>query len=303
MVRIKHFFQRYWVLVLLAFIATVIVGIVLIRPKLGPPVEIAPTASLKRPVLPQAKILDTKISYQLDLSDESPEAPRTLPVYQAHPREEFDYSALAKPNLEGEQVVSSPEQAAGYAKGFLEKNKRWTPELENGEYETNFLKIGGFEVFKALSFADADIIAVLFYPEIDNYLIVGKSPFSGSVEVWVGRNAQIQKVEDFLADYETTDSSTYPLLSFTQAWEAIIDQKGSVVSLVKQEEAYDQTIIGINSIRVTQAFLAYYQPFDLPSSLQPIWVFKGIALLQDRTESEVGVYLPAIEETYFIPEL
>lgn len=303
MVKIKYFFQRYWVLVLLAFIATVIVGIVLIRPRLGPPIEIAPIASLKRPVFPQAKILETKISYQLALPDESPEAPKVLPVYQAHPQEEFDYSNLARPNLEGEQIVSSVEQATSYAKGFLEKNKRWTPELENGKYETNFLKVGGYEVFKTNSFVKADIIAVHFYPEINHYLIIGNSPFSGLMEVWMGKNAQVQKVKDFLTNYDTTDPLTYPLLSFSQAWQKITDQEGTVTSLVKQEEVYDQTVIGINSIKIIQAFLTYYQPFDLPSSLQPIWVFKGIAVLQDRTESEVAVYLPAIEKAYFTPEL
>jgi hypothetical protein len=116
----------------------------------------------------------------------------------------------------------------------------------------------------------------------------------------VGKNAQVQKVKDFLADYDQSFPLDYPLITFDQAWQEIEAQKGTVVGLTKQEAVYSPVAVGLNSITITQAFIAYYQPSELPASLQPIWVFKGFALLQDRTESEVAVYLPAIEEVYFL---
>ena len=300
MVKIKYFFQRYWLFVLLAFLATMIIGLVLIKPRIRPPTEVAQPATLETPVFNQAKINPGKIAYQLNLSGEPPKVSKKLPVYRASLQKQFDYSSLVEINLEGEKIVNSSEQAAGYAKGFLEKNQRWNSTLESGEFEVNFFKVGGYEVFQIDNFENADIIAVHFYPEINKLLVVGSSPFSGLMEVWVGKNAQIQKVKDFLADYDQSFPLDYPLITFDQAWQEIEEQKGIVVSLIKQEAVYSPVAVGLNSITITQAFIAYYQPPELPNSLQPIWVFKGLALLQDRTESEVAVYLPAIEEVYFL---
>ncbi|MCJ7793007.1 MAG: hypothetical protein MUP45_03460 [Candidatus Marinimicrobia bacterium] len=300
MVKIKYFFQRYWFFVMLAFLATMIIGLVLIKPRIRPPTEVAQPATLEPPILNQAKINPGKIAYQLNLTDEPSKVSQKLPVYRVSLQKQFDYSSLVKINLEGEKIVNSSEQAVGYAKGFLEKNQRWNSTLESGEYEVNFFKVGGYEVFQVDNFGNADIIAVHFYPKINKLLVVGVSPFSGLMEVWIGKNAQIQKVKDFLADYDQSYPLDYPLISFDQAWQNLENQKGMIVSLTKQDEVYSPVAVGLNSITITQVFLAYYQPPELPNSLQPIWVFKGFALLQDRTESEVAVYLPAIEETYFM---
>jgi hypothetical protein len=300
MVKIKYFFQRYWLFILLAFLATIVVGLVLIKPRLKPPTEIVQPATLEKPLFNQAKINPEKINFQLNLTGETPKAPPKLPVYRVSPQKQFDYSPLVKINLEGEKIVASPEEAAAYAKGFLEKNQRWNSYLENGEFENDYFKVGGYEVFRTDSFEKADIIAVHFYPEINKLLVIGTSPFSGLVEVWVGKNAQVQKVKDVLADYDLSYPLDYPLITFDQAWQEIEAQKGTIVSLTKQEEVYSPVTISISSININQAFLAYYQPSELPSSLQPIWVFEGTAFLQDYSESEVAVYLPAIEETYFI---
>jgi len=297
MVKLKEFFQRYWLFILLAFLATVIVGVVILRPKApGAP----KLASLAQPYFSKANLAEGRIFYHLSLDKEVAETPKELPVFSAQLRSYFDYSKLARPNLEGEKIVDSALQAAGFAKGFLKENNRWTPELENGEYETNFLKIGGFEVYEIQFLEDAEIIITQFYPKINDYLIVGRIPFSGLMEVWVAKNGRIQKVKDELAQYDQTKPINYPLTSLDEAWQQIEEQKGTVVYVGTQEETYDLSPVKISDVTINKAFLAYFQEEEQPSFLQPIWVFQGKAIFRDGTETEVAIYLPAIEEKYFI---
>lgn len=300
MVKVKEFFQRYWLFILLAFLATVVAGIVIFfrQPEVPRP-EPVELPSLTHPRFEPAQITKGRILYQLDLIEKAPEAPATLPVYQAKPRASFDYPI--ETDLGGKQIVTSTTQAAGLAKGFLNQNNRLTEELNQGEYQTMFFKIGGFEVYPANSFEEADIIAVHFYPKVNNLIVIDNNPFSALVEVWIGKNGKPRKVKDFLADYEPVEDNDYPIISFTEAWQVVTEQKGAITSLKKQEETYEIVAVKINTIIITKAYLAYFQSEELPASLQPVWVFQGRAILQDGTESEVAVYLPAIEEKYFTP--
>lgn len=297
MVKVKEFFRHYWFFIFLAFLATIIGGLVFFfrQPTTLPQPPKLPT--LVPPQFKPAQIAEGRIFYQLDLKENAPEAPDKLPFYQVQSRPSFNYPVKA--NLEGKSILISPTQAAGLAKGFLGQNNRFPEELNQGEYQIKFLKIGGYEVFPTDSFEKADIVAVHFYPKIGDLYIIDNNPFSALVEVWIGKNGQPQKVRDFLAEYKKTEGGDYPIISFTKAWQAI-EQKGTVVSVLKQEETYSPAVVKINTIVIDKVYLAYFQPSELPSLLQPIWVFQGKAILQDGTESEVTVYLPAIEEKYFI---
>ena len=294
MVKIKGFFRRYWLFIFLAFLATILAMIVLFRTKPSHIVEEPQLPLLNRPLFQKAKITTGAINYQLSLQEEIPQSPEKLAVYRARPPSFFDYSKLTNPNLEGEKIITSTTQAAGLAKTFLEQNKRLPPDLKKGTYGVKFFKVSGYEVFQTENFASSDILTVHFYPQIDDYLVLGSSPFSALVEVWVGKNGQIQKVKDFLAEYDRTDAVEYPLVSFDQAWQMITNQKGTIVSLVVQEKAYAPPAVKIENVTIIKAYLAYFQEQELPSKLQPIWVFEG---------QTTAVYLPAIVEKYFTPEL
>jgi len=296
MVRFKSFFRHYWLIIVLAFIATIVGIVVVLLPK---PTSISEKPKLPALSLPQftkADIASGNIFYQLDLKETPPETPNILPVYQARPKEPFNWSKIITQNLEGPPIVKSATEAARLAKGFLSQQKRWTPELEAGDFEVKFLKIGGFEVFPTESFEKADLLAIHFWPKINNYLVVGSNPNLGGVEVWVAKNGKIQKVKENLANLDTSDPVDYPIISFTQAWEKITQQKGMIVALSKQEEEYGVTRLQLSSVIINKTYLAYFQEQNLPAKLQPIWVFQGKTILTSGEESEVSICLPAILE-------
>lgn len=294
MVKVKEFFRHYWLIMFLALVATVIGVVVVFLPKPAPEKPKPPT--LPPPQFVQANIAPGNIFYQLDLEQTPPHIPETLPVYQARPRESFDWTKIIKPNLEGPLVVKTATEAAGFSKGFLSQYKRWTPELEAGDFEVRFLKIGGFEVFPVEDFEKADLLAVHFWPKINNFLVVGQNPNIGEVEVWVAKNGKTQKVKENLANLDTSNPVDYPIISFTQAWEKITQQKGTIVALSKQEEEYGVTRFQLSSVIINKTYLAYFQEENLPAKLQPIWVFQGKTILINGEESGVSIFLPAILE-------
>jgi hypothetical protein len=297
MVKIKEFFRHYLLIIVLAFTATIVGIVVVLLPKPTPISEKPKPPIIKPPQFNQANIAPGNIFYQLDLKETPLQLPNTLPVYQARPRETFDWPRIISQNLEGPPIVKNATEAAGLAKGFLSQHNRWTPELEAGDFEIKFLKIGGFEVFPTENFEKADLLAIHFWPKIDNLIIVvGQNPNIGGVEVWVAKNGKVQKVKENLANLDTSNPVEYPIISFTQAWEKITQQKGTIVVLSKQEEEYGVSQLQLSSVIINKVYLAYFQEQNLPAKLQPIWVLQGKTILANREESGVSIYLPAILE-------
>lgn len=299
---VKNFLRRYWIFIVLAFLATIVIGIVFNKPKVSPKENDIPLSSsllpqLTSPNFKKAKITGRIIDYRFEFS-ESIKTPTSLPVYQVQPRTFFNYAKPIKPGLEGEKIITSTNQAGELVKDFLVKNSRWSTELENGIFNVEYFKAGGYETFKVNDFSQADILSLHFYPQINQYLVFGNSPFSGLLEVWIGKNGKIQKVKDFLGNYDQTSFTDYPLVSLKEAEQMIRNQKETVVSITAQEETYGSSEIRISSVSLNKVYLAYFQEEDLPSLLQPIWVFEGNTILKDGSKSEIAIYLPAVLEKY-----
>ncbi|MFH0863790.1 MAG: hypothetical protein V1858_01725 [Candidatus Gottesmanbacteria bacterium] len=299
MVKIKEFIRRRFFLIGLSFVALIVIGLSFLGPSLFRQTKeevLGPI--ITRPIFSQAKIVSQNIIYQLDFP-EKPYSPLELPLYQASERSHPKASPISF-NLEGEKVVSSTLRAEEIAKLYLSQNNLWAKELDKAEIDIEFLKVGGYEVFKAKNVDEADIFNVLFYPKIENYIILANSPFFPLMEVWVRENGQVQKVADFLANYQQKGTQKYSIISFDQAWQQVLNQRAVITSLSIEQEKYFTSEFKINKISLKKAYLAYFQEQTLPSLLQPIWVFEGETIFEDGTSSGVSLYLPALEEKYYL---
>jgi len=83
MVRFKNFFRHYWLIIVLAFVATIVGIVVVLLPKPTPISEKPKLPALSSPQFTKADIASGNIFYQLDLKETPSETPNVLPVYQA----------------------------------------------------------------------------------------------------------------------------------------------------------------------------------------------------------------------------
>ena len=297
--KLKHFLKSYWIFVLLSLLVVFVINLAVSKPKITLP-KIDQSQLLKHPSLVSAPLEKGEIEFVSAINDK-PQAPEKLPVYLARPKASYDYSILIR-QKQNETPISSVGEAENLARAFLLKNNRLTDELSNSDYKVNFMKTGGFETFQVNNFEDADILSIEFYPKVNNYLIVGNTPFSSLMEVLLNKKGIIKKVSDATANYDQSEARTLPIVSFEKAWQMLTEQKGIITALSVQETTYNPQPARVQQVIVNTASLAYFQEQNLPASLQPIWVFTGDTVIDGATYSKVAIYLPAIEEDYFVKE-
>lgn len=89
--------------------------------------------------------------------------------------------------------------------------------------------------------------------------------------------------------------SDYNLSPIKSVWDAVKNNQGVVTYLKpKDTDFYAQSVpTSINTIEIRNIYLAYYEPKELETYLQPIYVFEG----QYKSAAEIGdivIYYPAV---------
>jgi hypothetical protein len=165
--------------------------------------------------------------------------------------------------------VPNKNEAITIASEYLRAGGKLSTELESGEKETSFWKIEGNGLKSVASKDEANVIRVDFFRDkIDGLPVLGvqqaRSPVSILISGTGVDNKKIVEVNYKSMNIDGQSFSTYPLKSVETAWQEL--QNGSYWP----SSDSDQT-----SVRITNVFLAYFEPVSLTNFLQAVYVFEG----------------------------
>ncbi len=141
--------------------------------------------------------------------------------------------------------------------------------------------------------------------KVYNYstLITYQDPNSSNISIYVGpedpnseKRPNIYRIEFTYWQLEQESCGTYELVSPTYALEKVQNGEGSLVYLNEKngDEIVDYQPRTVNKYVIYDIDLAYYEPINEPTFLQPIYIITGESVFKDSTRGEFHIFYPAI---------
>ena len=181
-----------------------------------------------------------------------------------------------------------PEIARNSIKTFLSGASLYPKDIEDGKFESTYLKTqsGGF--VSALSQSDADIVRIdLFRKNYDEKPVVTQTTGEGNIWFMVSgireRGKEVIAGEYHYFPVDESQFSTYPIKSGDTVWQEFIGGNYYPASL--------GTTIEGESIKIRKIYLAYYDSGQYTEFLQPVYVFEG--------DKDFVGYIPAVTTDYY----
>lgn len=181
-----------------------------------------------------------------------------------------------------------PEIAKNGVKTYLSSAGLYPKDLEEGTYETRYLKTQGGGFVPALSVSDGNIARIdLFRKKYDELPIV--TPVTSEGNVWFMVSGIKERGKEVIAgEYhyfpvDESQFSTYPIKTGDAAWQEFTSGNYYVAS--------QGTTIEGDSIKIRKMYLAYYDAGLYTEFLQPIFVFEG--------DKDFVGYVPAVTSDYY----
>lgn len=288
------FLKKYWLILLLI---TTVVVLFLIKIFLAQkPIPQITQEKLPSPRFIQEQVTNQTINYQLTFSPPS-DFPSSLPVYKVSGYKTETFPEIV-PDLSGPPVVSSDSAVVELAGAFLKEKGVEENFLEISQIK--YRRVKKMETFPATGSGEIDVFVVNFWPNIDKVTLISDTPASPLSSVWLGKNSRVQKA--FTTNFVLEEMSSYLLRSLTVASQDVLNQKGTLVWLEKEEAYESVSPKTIQTIIIDRVSLAYFISSENPVFLEPIYVFEGKAvLLAEEKTIRAAVYLPAVEEKYLQP--
>ncbi|HWA52134.1 MAG TPA: hypothetical protein VG895_03720 [Patescibacteria group bacterium] len=176
--------------------------------------------------------------------------------------------------------------AAGTAKNFLNSSIGLPDDL-SGPVTQEYLKVQNKQLVSALSLSDANLTKInLFRKDYDDLPAVTQQP--GTANVWfiisgdTDQGKQIIGAQYYYYPVDTTQFSTYPLITSDQALKNLQSGQGFVANLGQNQNG---------KITIRRIYLAYFDPQSPTQFYQPVAVFEG--------DNGFVAYVPAVTSTYY----
>lgn len=186
-----------------------------------------------------------------------------------------------------EKMVSKTE-AIKIATSFLEKGKKLTTDLANGEKVVTFWKIEGNGLKSVSSQSEANAARVdLYRQSLDNLPVLSVNFGQASVSVLVsGATVEAKKIIGVnFKDMSINQASysTYPI----KTGQEVVDSLNSGNYWIARD-------VSSENVTVRKIYLAYFEPMTLTNYLQPIFVVEG--------DNNFVAYIPAIRSDFIKQE-
>ena len=348
MIKIKFFFQKYWLFIILAATVTILAYFYFFQrnspqekkenlipfssPKINFYESINPDLSQLEKDFPDFKkeieiyqVSDNFISDQSALKiskdfgySENPIVTNdtrgpiytwsnefnNLSIYLKEGRFQYGFDLLRNPELIQGEPPGIQESEQKFKELLKEKGLNYPEKVsleftEESYYLTsgaNFLKTSQIDPKKSFAFLQA------LY-KINGLKIIG--PEKPLISVYFGNNFQIARF-DFAKIFEKIDLlDKYPLKGKEEILKSIKDNP-QISYLNNKEGFYNENLIygeeipSLKSLSFEKIELIYYKEVQSQSYLQPVFLIMGSAVLEDGTQAEVGLYLPAIKDEYLL---
>lgn len=189
-----------------------------------------------------------------------------------------NYSVLNPPSFPSES------DAVGKVTQFLTDMSLLPNDLDTDKTRTELLQISGSSLIPASSISSANIIRVdLFQKDLNKYPIVYAHPPYSSMNFLIAGNDYSGDVVQatFLHQDIAQDSATYPIITSTQAFDALQHGKAYVARYYGTDK----------SMPIQKMYLAYFVSEDEQPYVQPVVVFEG--------KDGFIAYLPAIDSSWY----
>jgi len=340
MKKIKNFFLRYWLFILLAAATTILVGSYL-RSK-NYPLKI----SEKLLALPAPKIESYSISAPLNLSQiekKFPSFDKNQEVYQVIQSSFSDQEAVLigeKFGFSGTPTVSSDNQGGnvydwGNQETYLSLNLRWgsinyrtTPLNKTSSDKLldfpqaekvgkDFLNKNGFLPPNLISLKTNDIY---YANDLGSGLErVTSSQNANLIEVIFGFEINNKKILDSSVVLGISYLGKVTYFNYQTTFKEIklldyypLKTKGEIIQILETKPSISYLYIpnyfaatqeeskNITNIIFENINIVYYKYDPLQLYLQPFFLITGKATLKNGTEGEFGIYLPAIQDKYLL---
>ncbi len=184
------------------------------------------------------------------------------------------------------QTPLETSQALSRANAFLQSAESLNKDLDTANPRIVSLKMENNTLIETLP-EEANLFRINFFRLTpDNLKILPADPKNSNVYVTVSNlNNNFNGVIEAQYIYHliSTDiNATYPLKDVNLAWQQLLEGKGFIANMGDNPEG---------NIVIRNAYLAYFEPADKQSYLQPVIVFEG-----DR---DFTAYVPAITDNLF----
>lgn len=194
-------------------------------------------------------------------------------------------------------------KALEYAKALLTNIGRFDDELyQNGTQSVTFLQFYGSKLEVTEAPLDAQLARVDFFRSIEDYPILGPNPKSGLQYIFLRRPQREETyynypiMESHNWEIKTQSNATYPIISVSDAWNLIKNNKGVVVSVIPTGKSFveNYTPVRVDEVFINDIYLAYYDNTSQQDYLQPIYVFEGTYNTEGTQGGEITIYYPAV---------
>jgi hypothetical protein len=168
-----------------------------------------------------------------------------------------------------ESNIPNKSRAIEIASDFLNRGKKLTDDLKDGEKNVTYWKIDSGNLKSVSAQSEANAVRVDFNRKnFDDLPLVSSSFGQASISVLIsGSTVEAKKIigvnfKDINIDRESY--STYPIKTAEEA-----------MSDLKSGNYWAASDISDSSVIIRKIYLAYYEPTTLTNYLQPIFVFEG----------------------------
>jgi len=152
---------------------------------------------------------------------------------------------------------------------------------------------------------EAQIARVDFFRGIDSHPILGPDPKEGLLHAVVRTSVGVTPlnnpvVEAYFWEINPDSRATYPIISPSEAWNAVKLGRGVVANVTpKGANPFSQYVsTRVESILIDNIFIAYYDTPKPQRFLQPIYVFDGKYTTRGTEGGYITIYFPAITKEY-----
>jgi hypothetical protein len=192
----------------------------------------------------------------------------------------YHYSYERDQSLLNVETLLTPEQAASKVRSFLSRAGSLPEDINKGPKRFIYYQYAAPSLREVASLSEADFIKVnLFRQAIGEIALLSPRPRDANVSALVSKDPH-RPVIDLKFNYFPVDEEvwgTYPLKDVTKAWDELKKGQAYIASLGENPSGH---------IIVRKVSLAYFDPPNHQSYLQPIFVFEG--------DKAFKAYVPAV---------
>lgn len=194
------------------------------------------------------------------------------------------------PQSSSSLIINSPQEAMIKASDFLKTFNPYSESLSPDPQNISYYLSSPGDLKKTKNFEEADTFDIPFIQKVDNLPVYAQFGSSARAHAWVNKTGNIVRVSLRTQEIPLAEG-TGQIISFDEAKKKIIEGEGTIV--LYGEEYQGEPLPPPIKTTFASALLAYLKD-SLNNSLYPIFVFSGIALVND-TEIKIMAYLPALK--------